>query len=105
MRNETIVSIRLPKSLVKELKIISEKDHYKDLSELIRYVVRKRSLDYIKDYINYDYINYIKFDVRKIKENFFKKQKAKEEYQEKEKNKEKILSELKKIIEDLKNEL
>jgi Arc/MetJ-type ribon-helix-helix transcriptional regulator len=95
MAKETMVSIRIPSSLVKELKNISEKDHYKDLSELIRYVVRKKSLSYLDP---------AAAEMKKIKENIFKNQKYQEKFAEKEKNKEKILNELRKLTEELKNE-
>jgi Arc/MetJ-type ribon-helix-helix transcriptional regulator len=40
----TIVSIRIPKSLVKELRMVSEKDHFMDLSEAVRSIVRAKWL-------------------------------------------------------------
>ena len=39
---DTIATIRLPPSLVIELKKISKEQHYVDLSELIRSVLRKK---------------------------------------------------------------
>jgi len=42
---DDIVSIRIPSSLVSELRKTVEKEHFKDLSELIRTVVRKRFLE------------------------------------------------------------
>ncbi len=36
-----MVSVRMPDSLFKKLKEISEKDHYMDISEEIRSIVRK----------------------------------------------------------------
>lgn len=96
MPKETMISIRLPSSLIKELKNIVEKDHYKDLSELIRYVVRKRSLGFLE---------YYTVDSKKLKESIMKNEKIQEKIIEKQKNKEKILNELKRLTEELKNEL
>ncbi|HIJ03621.1 MAG: hypothetical protein QS99_C0015G0035 [archaeon GW2011_AR4] len=42
----SLVSLRLPESLVKELKTCSDKDHYLDLSEAIRSIVRDKWLEY-----------------------------------------------------------
>ncbi len=42
---EQIVSIRIPSSLVAELKKTVDKEHFKDLSELVRTAVRKKFLD------------------------------------------------------------
>lgn len=49
--NNILVSLRLPKTLVDELKLISEKQHFMDVSEAVRsilrqsYLARKQSLD------------------------------------------------------------
>jgi len=40
--NDIIVSIRVPKSLAKELKQLSETQHFLDLSEEVRSIVRKK---------------------------------------------------------------
>ena len=40
--NDTIVSIRVPKSLLKELKQLSETEHFLDVSEEVRSIVRKK---------------------------------------------------------------
>ena len=40
----TIVSVRIPKSLVSELRKVSEKDHFMDLSEAVRSIVRAKWL-------------------------------------------------------------
>ncbi len=42
----TLVSIRIPKKLVEELREAAEKDHYLDISEAIRSVVRKKWMEY-----------------------------------------------------------
>jgi Arc/MetJ-type ribon-helix-helix transcriptional regulator len=41
MKN-SLVSIRIPKALVEELKKASQKDHFLDLSETVRSIVRDR---------------------------------------------------------------
>ena len=41
-----IVSIRLPVSMVNDFRKVSEKDHFLDLSEAIRSVVRDRWLEF-----------------------------------------------------------
>ncbi len=42
---DKIVSVRMPASLVSELKNIAEKDHYLDVSEAIRSMLRKKWLE------------------------------------------------------------
>jgi Arc/MetJ-type ribon-helix-helix transcriptional regulator len=41
---ERIVSVRIPTSLILELRRGFAKDHYKDVSELVRTIVRKKFL-------------------------------------------------------------
>jgi len=41
---EQVVSVRMPKSLLEELKRISENQHYMDVSDAIRSVLRQRYL-------------------------------------------------------------
>ena len=41
---EQVVSVRMPKTLLEELKKISEKEHYMDVSDAIRSVLRHRYL-------------------------------------------------------------
>lgn len=40
--NDVIVSARMPKSLVKELKSLIKEQHFLDLSEQVRSIVRKK---------------------------------------------------------------
>ena len=42
--SNTIVSIRVPSSLVEELKRVSAKDHFMDLSEAVRSIIRSKWL-------------------------------------------------------------
>ena len=44
--NSTIVSVRIPQSLVKEVKDISTRDHFLDMSEAVRSIVRKKWLEW-----------------------------------------------------------
>jgi metal-responsive CopG/Arc/MetJ family transcriptional regulator len=39
---EQVVSVRMPKSLLEELRKISEKEHYMDVSDAIRSVLRQK---------------------------------------------------------------
>ncbi len=41
----SIVSLRIPKSLLEEFKSVSEKDHFLDLSDAVRSVIRKKWLE------------------------------------------------------------
>jgi len=43
---DLIISVRMPASLVKELKELSEKNHYMDLSEELRSVLRDKCTEY-----------------------------------------------------------
>ncbi len=85
---DTIVSIRIPKSLVTELKEITEKKHFLDLSELIRTIIRKKCDEYAEPY---------KHEVRKMRDTL-----EESLYQHKAtKDKEKLVEELQRIIEEL----
>ncbi len=42
---DTVVSVRMPSTLVRELRILADKNHYMDLSEEIRSVVRTKCID------------------------------------------------------------
>jgi hypothetical protein len=42
---DAIVSIRIPSSIVKELRILAEKNHYMDVSEEVRSVAREKWLN------------------------------------------------------------
>ena len=43
---EIMVSVRMPKSMLLELKDLAKKEHFLDLSEEIRSIVRKRWIQY-----------------------------------------------------------
>ncbi len=44
---DKLVSIRMPKALVEELKALVEKNHYIDLSEELRSVIRRQAKYYL----------------------------------------------------------
>lgn len=50
--NKNIVSVRIPKALVKELKETCMKDHFLDVSEAVRSIVRSKWLQQ-KDPLSY----------------------------------------------------
>jgi dihydroneopterin aldolase len=43
---DTVVSVRMPSTLVRELRILADKNHYMDLSEEIRSVVRSKCFSF-----------------------------------------------------------
>ena len=43
---ERVVSVKMPKSLVRELRVLAEQQHYLDLSEQLRSIVRSQCLRY-----------------------------------------------------------
>jgi len=42
--SNTMISVRIPEDLLKEFKEIADKDHYMDLSEAVRSIIRKNWL-------------------------------------------------------------
>ena len=46
-RKDIIVSVRLPKGLVDELKDIQQINHFMDLSDEIRFIIRRYSLSFL----------------------------------------------------------
>ena len=46
-KKDVIVSVRLPKSLVEELKDIQKVNHFMDLSDEVRFVVRRYCLSFL----------------------------------------------------------
>jgi len=86
---DAVISIRLPPTLVEELKILAEKNHYLDLSEQIRTIIRQKCEQYGKPY---------KHEVQKMREELEKNIQENKET----KDKEKLLEEIQKIILELK---
>ncbi|MBR9699505.1 hypothetical protein GOV09_03565 [Candidatus Woesearchaeota archaeon] len=59
-----IVSIRVPSSLAKNLKEIVQKDHFLDVSETVRSIVRKRWLEW-KDPTTYQ-VKKLREDIKEV---------------------------------------
>jgi len=89
--NDLVVSIRIPNSLLLELKSLSEKNHFLDVSEQVRSIVRKKWLSAVSP------------DLMALKE---LKEDIKEEIKKKSKKAitEKVLKELENIKDQLKKE-
>ena len=86
---DVMISIRVPTSLVKELKDLTETNHYMDLSEHMRAIMREKSMQYVEPY------RYELSKMRTEMENSISTNKAIEE-------KKKLVEELKLIIRGLK---
>jgi metal-responsive CopG/Arc/MetJ family transcriptional regulator len=86
---DIVLSIRLPPTLVQELKELAQKNHYLDLSEQIRTIIRQKCEQYTEPY---------KHEVQKMREQL--EQNISESKENK--DKEKLLEELQKIILELK---
>lgn len=86
---DVMISVRVPSGLLKELKDLTEKNHYLDLSEHTRAIIREKSMQYVEPY---------KYELSKMRDQMEKKisdNKALEE-------KKKLVEELKDIIKGLK---
>ena len=46
--NDAIVSVRIPASLLKELHAIADHDHFLDLSECVRSIIRAKALQMLE---------------------------------------------------------
>ena len=44
MKNDTLISVRLPKPLIDELKLTLHKEHFMTLSEALRSIIREKYL-------------------------------------------------------------
>ncbi|MBD3203935.1 ribbon-helix-helix protein, CopG family [Candidatus Woesearchaeota archaeon] len=60
---DKIVSVRMPESLVKELKALAEKNHYLDISEEIRSILRDKWMKHSDPYSD---------ELKKIRKNLAK---------------------------------
>jgi len=87
--NDVMVSIRMPKGLVEELRDLAVKNHYMDLSDEIRQVIKQKCLANMEPY---------KHELSKVRESLEKEIVTKKVVEDKEK----LISELKKIIDELK---
>ena len=88
--HEILVSIRMPSSLVKELKQTSQQEHYLDLSEHIRTIVRDKCLQYLDPYAS---------EMQKFREDL------KKDLLTKSASKTTLIKDLKRIAEELSHEL
>jgi Arc/MetJ-type ribon-helix-helix transcriptional regulator len=86
---EVIVSIRMPRSMADELRILAKKNHFLDISEEIRTVIREK----IKE--NEEQTVEVKRMISDIKD---------ELSSEKEQKRKVLVESLKKILEDLEHE-
>ena len=86
---DTVLSIRLPSTLVQELKVLAQENHYLDLSEQIRTVIRQKCEQYGEPY---------KYEVQKMRNQLEQSLSATKETEDKEK----IIQELERIMMELK---
>jgi len=87
--NDVIVSIRLPRSLLKELKAKVKEKHFLDVSEEVRSIIREKWIQYTNPNL---------FELKKLREGIEKEVKRKS----KEKVQEQMNKELERIKEQLK---
>lgn len=88
---DVVVSIRMPSSLVQELKKLAEKNHFKDLSEEIRSIVRTKCLKYAQPYAS---------ELDKLRSDLSSQLAIKQEKEQRLK----LVEDLKRIVEELQNE-
>ena len=81
---DTVVSIRMPSYLVVELKRLAETNHFKDLSEEIRSIVRTKCLQFEQPYTS---------ELQRLREDLSVQN-----------HKRRLIDDLKKIVEELQNE-
>ncbi|MFH1174607.1 MAG: hypothetical protein V1725_05710 [archaeon] len=90
--SDALVSVRLPSSLVRELKTLAEKDHYLDLSECVRSIIRTKTLRTADPYAS---------ELREVKEEIKSRLSEKAELVKQEAKKEKVTQDLRKVLEQL----
>ena len=83
-----MISVRLPETLVQELKDLTQKNHYMDLSEQVREVIRKKCLQHTQPY---------RYELQQMTQNLEKNITTKKETEDKQK----LIEELTKIINKL----
>ncbi|MBR9675668.1 hypothetical protein GOV05_01530 [Candidatus Woesearchaeota archaeon] len=87
---QQIVSVRMPKTLVDELRASAKKNHFMDLSEELRFILKTKHQEHQDPYT---------YELRRFKEEL------KEELVSKRKEDQtKFLQDLKKILEEIKDE-
>lgn len=84
-KKDTIVAVRMPRGLVEELKDLQKINHFMDMSDEIRYVIRKYALHFGSEKTDNE-----KIDQEKIDQEL--------------KKKEQLIQDLNRIIFELKNE-
>ncbi|MBC8495338.1 hypothetical protein H8D36_04245 [archaeon] len=89
---DTVVSVRMPTSLVKELKQLAVVNHFKDLSEEIRSVVRAKCIEYTEP-------SYTP-ELQKLREDLS----IQLDIKKKQAHKQQLMQDLQKVMEQLKNE-
>jgi Arc/MetJ-type ribon-helix-helix transcriptional regulator len=87
--NDIVIGVRMPAGLVKELKDLVPKNHFLDLSEALRSVVRAKCMQFSQPY---------SYELKKLREDLEKELAAKHKLDDKQK----MITDLKKIIEELK---
>jgi len=85
---EVMVSVRMPKSLLSELKDLSQTEHYLDVSELVRSLTRKHWLQYANPEL---------FELQKLRSDI--------EQEIRKKSIEKVREEVNKELENIKSQL
>jgi metal-responsive CopG/Arc/MetJ family transcriptional regulator len=85
---DVLVSVRMPSTLVNELRALAEKNHFMDLSEEIRSIVRQKCLEHASPY-NLQ----LKKIVKDIEEEVTKKENVQ--------TKKELISNLKNLLEEL----
>ena len=88
---DTVVSIRMPSSLVAELKNLAVANHYKDLSEELRSIVRSKCLKYQNPYAN---------EIEQLRRDLSTQLDVKKDLDQKKK----LIQDLQRIVGELKNE-
>jgi Arc/MetJ-type ribon-helix-helix transcriptional regulator len=88
---DTMISVRVPASLLKELKDLTQKNHYMDLSEHTRAIIREKSMQYVAPY---------RYELSKMRNQMEKQISDNNSLVEKKK----LVEELKSIIKGLKDE-
>ena len=86
--NDVMVSIRMPKSLASELRLLAKTQHFLDLSEEVRSIVRKKWVQYTGPEL---------FELKKLREGIGK--------EIKQKSIEKVREEVNKELEKIKMQL
>jgi|FLOH01.1.fsa_nt_gi Arc/MetJ-type ribon-helix-helix transcriptional regulator len=87
---DIVVSVRMPSSLVRELRSLAETNHFKDLSEEVRSVIRAKCLHYAEPYSS---------ELKKLREELSEQFAIKKDLE----HKKKLMDDLKNILEQMKD--